>query len=208
MTPNHFSDPKLSCWQAAVASVAHGSDFGPASLAAGIPLRDMGHEMVGAAAVAADVQASTPGQGPSVLEGVAKCASMALEIGLAQANGDMLRVAELRAAFEQYGSCDLRWIECVQEFNRFYHAAKTNKAYKRWEHLSDFVEDSLPARCRIGVIGDWGTGEPRAQAVLRQIAQHKPDILLHLGDIYYACTEQEADLFYRTRKGPSPAHAC
>ncbi|MBV9734754.1 MAG: metallophosphoesterase [Acidisphaera sp.] len=49
----------------------------------------------------------------------------------------------------------------------------------------------------MAIIGDWGTGEARAQALLRAVAQHRPDVLIHLGDIYYSCDMREADAFFR-----------
>ncbi len=41
------------------------------------------------------------------------------------------------------------------------------------------------------LISDWGTGEPRAIRLLSQIRTLKPDILLHLGDVYYSGTQDE-----------------
>jgi predicted phosphodiesterase len=50
----------------------------------------------------------------------------------------------------------------------------------------------LGSKTRIAIIGDWGTGAPVAVNVLRQIAALKPDIVIHLGDIYYSGTMNEA----------------
>ena len=47
------------------------------------------------------------------------------------------------------------------------------------------------ASLRVGVLGDWGTGEPDALAVLDQLMRLKPDLIVHLGDIYYAGTVDE-----------------
>jgi 3',5'-cyclic AMP phosphodiesterase CpdA len=44
---------------------------------------------------------------------------------------------------------------------------------------------------KLAIIGDWGTGLQQAKLVLEQVAAMKPDILLHLGDIYFAGTESE-----------------
>jgi 3',5'-cyclic AMP phosphodiesterase CpdA len=44
---------------------------------------------------------------------------------------------------------------------------------------------------RVGILGDWGTGEPEAKAVLDQLMQQAPDLIIHVGDIYYAGTEDE-----------------
>jgi hypothetical protein len=44
---------------------------------------------------------------------------------------------------------------------------------------------------RVGILGDWGTGEPEAIAVLDQLMQQKPDLIIHVGDIYYSGTHDE-----------------
>lgn len=44
---------------------------------------------------------------------------------------------------------------------------------------------------RVGVLGDWGTGEPEALAVLDQLMGQAPDLIIHVGDVYYAGTEDE-----------------
>jgi Calcineurin-like phosphoesterase len=50
---------------------------------------------------------------------------------------------------------------------------------------------------KVAIIGDWGTGDDVAANLLEQAAAVKPDILLHLGDIYYAGTENEARTNFR-----------
>jgi 3',5'-cyclic AMP phosphodiesterase CpdA len=49
----------------------------------------------------------------------------------------------------------------------------------------------VPANSRIAIFGDWGTGMPEAAAILQQIKGFNPDVLLHLGDVYYSGTVQE-----------------
>lgn len=44
---------------------------------------------------------------------------------------------------------------------------------------------------RVGVLGDWGTGESEAVAVLAQLMAQKPDVIIHVGDVYYAGTASE-----------------
>jgi predicted phosphodiesterase len=43
----------------------------------------------------------------------------------------------------------------------------------------------------VGILADWGTGEPEAIAVLDQLMRQDPDLIVHLGDIYYAGTHDE-----------------
>jgi hypothetical protein len=50
----------------------------------------------------------------------------------------------------------------------------------------------------VGILGDWGTGEPEALAVLDQLMQRKPDLIIHVGDVYYAGTEDEQNSNFLT----------
>ena len=49
----------------------------------------------------------------------------------------------------------------------------------------------------MALIADWGTGTPEAKALLERVAAHKPDVLIHLGDVYYSGTDE--------RERPVPA---
>lgn len=64
-----------------------------------------------------------------------------------------------------------------------------------WPTIDSFVGDTLPEKCRIAIVGDWGTGDERAQRLLEEVGRRKPDLLIHLGDVYYSCTNAEADRF-------------
>lgn len=58
--------------------------------------------------------------------------------------------------------------------------------------LNDFVIP-LPDKpdLIVGLIADWGTGGDDAQWLLSQVMAKNPDVLIHLGDIYYAGTVDE-----------------
>lgn len=46
--------------------------------------------------------------------------------------------------------------------------------------------------CKVAIVGDWGTGQDRADLLLRApVAAQKPDVFIHLGDIYYSGTSDE-----------------
>ena len=62
---------------------------------------------------------------------------------------------------------------------------------------ADFVIDGkLPAQAKIAILGDWGTGQDAAKLVLRQIMNKNPDVVIHLGDIYYAGTQFEVTNYF------------
>lgn len=51
----------------------------------------------------------------------------------------------------------------------------------------------MPGRCKIGILGDWGTGLYGAPVIAASlVADPKPcDVLIHLGDVYYSGTLEE-----------------
>lgn len=78
----------------------------------------------------------------------------------------------------------------------------TIKTYRQYKSLVDFVlplgsqnrnQSDTPVHelCKFAFVSDWGTGTPLARNVMRCIADQKPDILIHLGDVYYSGTKKE-----------------
>jgi hypothetical protein len=104
------------------------------------------------------------------------------ELDQNQANSD-LYAGELQKA-----ECDaLGWAQCLTTYLG-YKALGEKPQYRPNQNV---VVD-LGAKSRIAIIGDWGTGDDVSKNVLEQVAKLKPEILLHLGDVYYAGTESEA----------------
>jgi len=50
---------------------------------------------------------------------------------------------------------------------------------------------TIKSGAKVALIGDWGTGAAPAQRLLQQVQRQNPDLLVHLGDIYYSGTEEE-----------------
>ena len=50
---------------------------------------------------------------------------------------------------------------------------------------------NLGGATRLAIVGDWGTGEQVATNLMQQVASLNPDVLIHLGDVYYAGTQSE-----------------
>lgn len=64
--------------------------------------------------------------------------------------------------------------------------------YRHWNNEPEgidfgIIQAELDDNATIGVIGDWGTGDPDAKALLQELKTHNPDIVIHLGDIYNSC---------------------
>jgi len=45
-------------------------------------------------------------------------------------------------------------------------------------------------------VGDWGTGQDAAKTVLAQIARKNPDVVIHMGDVYYSGTDFEMQNYF------------
>ena len=199
MFPTHFPSVLLSCWQSAVAKITRPPD--PSSEDFSRPPLDFDDARVLAANVAA-FAADEAEQGRDVeppTDRLHQAAKAALDLGTALVNGKPDEITAAKAAFMRFGKDDPFWVECITEFVEHYTLTRHSAVpYVKYRSLADCILPSgtLPSRCRIAIIGDWGTGDARAEALLAEVARQKPDILVHLGDIYYACTVLEANAFY------------
>jgi predicted phosphodiesterase len=128
------------------------------------------------------------------------CASAAFQLARAKVkaltgdDSDLKKFKELLGT--KFGKCDPCWSECIEEFVKTC-VAGTAIPYRRHQNLSDFViEGALADSSRVAIVGDWGTGDATAKLVLRQIAQKRPDVVIHLGDIYYSGTDHEFQNYF------------
>jgi predicted phosphodiesterase len=205
--------PDFSLWQSAIDEVVakHKSvqtqDFGIHKPAIQRP--DTSDSMVGAAATAAvsleqgvslSHEAASVG-GPKATEGVGDaakyCASIWWEIAKARVAGDSLAEQTWKARLGAFTSCDPRYADAVEQYVEFYKVKHGVPPYKVWTKLDDFIIDwKVPAKARIVILGDWGTGQQDAKSLLAAIARKNPDVILHLGDIYYSGTEFEMTNYF------------
>jgi len=104
-------------------------------------------------------------------------------------------------AFESVVSkSNFPWTDVKQNFNSL-QANASNKMYKDWKALGKNIKDysvvkhKIKPDAKVAIIGDWGTGTEDAIQLLDQLLGHseKPDVILHLGDIYQSCTQQEME---------------
>jgi 3',5'-cyclic AMP phosphodiesterase CpdA len=209
-------DPELSLFQSAVDEVVARKTAGTQSQDVGetaaITRPDPDNSMVRMAvlevqAVDAANQAGTPPPGvpavaaQTVTEGIGDsvryCASLARNLALAKVRGrtgDVSRYQELLS--EKMGDCDPCWVEVGIKYAEFL-ASSGQIPYRAHKQLSDFVIDGkLAANARIALVGDWGTGQAEAKTVLAQIARKNPDVVIHMGDIYYSGTDFEVQNYF------------
>jgi predicted phosphodiesterase len=216
-----FPDRKLSLWQSAVEEVAarHAARLGalaqprpPAPEAGSEPVNgEMPlHEAmtVGAnglvealfhgqplphAVPSADTKLAALAAWPAVSPTAAKswrCSQLALQMAWARIKNDQNEIRRLETA-AQFGSCDPLWAECVEQYLLYFKKDKGSIPYRSG---GDYVlDDDLNPTAKIALLADWGTGSPPALDLLTQIRNLEPDLVLHLGDIYYSGTPWEVE---------------
>ena len=130
----------------------------------------------------------------TVTSGLGKdCMDLVAQYLLAWVLRDHNRENQIESEFNS-SPCDPGWLVALKAWLVFYWNGQP-PVYK--PPTAATVPIPLPAPAepgeplRVGILGDWGTGEPEAIAVLDQLMQQKPDVIVHLGDIYYAGTIDE-----------------
>ena len=151
------------------------------------------------------------------LEGKAEtlevCAKLALELAEAKVKGDDQRVDQLESELKD-STCDPGWAESVLVFMEYY-ALHGDPMY-RDEDIPAYAlpPGKSPDVLTVGLLGDWGTGAPEADTVLRtMVEEFDPDVIVHVGDVYYAGTKDENRENYlralndvRAKKRPIPVY--
>jgi len=193
--------PEFSLWQSAVDQVVarHTRTVGDRP--------DTGHSMVAATAAAgvalangtslAHQVAGTSGTKGVVGDAAKYCASIWWEIAKARLAGNHQAEQAWQARLGSFTTCDPRYAEAAEQYVDFFKVKGGKVPYIVWKNLDDFIIDwKVPPKARIAILGDWGTGQPEAKALLQAIAGKNPDIVIHLGDIYYSGTEFEMTNYF------------
>jgi hypothetical protein len=112
------------------------------------------------------------------------------------------KVAEAAAHAEiqkrSYEDGDPMFLTIIPIFEAYYLGGLLSPIYRDWTKEGKnnleygVIPWELPAGSKVGIIGDWGTGMNDAEALLTDLVRQVPDVIVHLGDIYYAGTEHQA----------------
>ena len=125
----------------------------------------------------------------------AACMGLLLQFAWAVITGNTQLQQEIRNDFVDSG-CDPGWLSAVADYVVAYWIDRDTIPYIPPQSTTDptFIY-ALPEKpsLRIGILADWGTGDQVASYVLQQMMQQTPapDLILHLGDVYYAGTSDE-----------------
>jgi len=117
---------------------------------------------------------------------VSKCAHLYLGLAAAKFSGNREKAAEIESEL-RYSVCDPLWAKTLLEFDNNNQPIP----YRHYESMDDFVLPLGEGKVKIAFVSDWGTGTPLAKNVMRCIADQNPDIVIHLGDVYYSGTKKE-----------------
>jgi predicted phosphodiesterase len=209
-----FRDPALSLFQSAVDEVVARKTAVTQSQAAGGPAAiarpDPGHSMVrmatteasaardaGQSGTAPPPPASAPAPAGGLGDQLSYCASLARNYAVAKLLGhtdDANRYQALLTTKD--GDCDPGWADASLKYEEFL-LSKGTIPYRVYKNMNDFVIDGkLPANARVAIVGDWGTGQDIAKTVLAQIARKNPDVVIHMGDVYYSGTDFEMQNYF------------
>ncbi|HET7522827.1 MAG TPA: metallophosphoesterase, partial [Acidimicrobiales bacterium] len=148
-------------------------------------------------ATAAVAEAFVTGQelaAVSLGDDLAACARLYAQLAVAKFWGDDTKVAYLENEIG-FSVCDPLWAEAITDYEAFL-LQKGTIPYVNYPpaQLATFaVLDTLPNNptVTVALLADWGTGEEDAAALLGQVQAKHPDVVIHLGDIYYAGTPDE-----------------
>ena len=216
-----FRGKKASLWQSAVDRVAASAPV--ASPAAGLDdeaaappsgrTPPQGEDAAATLAAADEIaamldQGATPAIPPppspaaGFLDQVAFCSTTALRIAEARVKsiftGDKTELRALQAEIgAKFGGCDPQWTSVIAEYVKA-RVGSVHIPYRVHNTLDDFVISGsrFPDDARIAILGDWGTGQEGARGVLKQIAAKNPDVVIHLGDVYYSGAEHEYQQYF------------
>jgi hypothetical protein len=195
--PQTFRDHMLSIYQSAVEQIAHKITEPTPGARPGLE-----NPLVRAAAQicalrAQGVTAIPEDAPPAIGDQAWTCARLGFAMLEALARGDGATAAHIEGELRD-GTCDLGWTGTLVEYAEYFGPDGTRRSipYITPEAAGLWVV-KIPDNARIALIADWGTGTPSAVALLQQVKQQKPDILIHLGDIYYSGTPDECDRHFR-----------
>jgi uncharacterized caspase-like protein len=132
-----------------------------------------------------------PGQPKALPKTISSCALLGLHYLEARIKGDQATVDTIRSQYQD-SQCDIGWLTTIDEYLRYFGpgGSRLRIPYRRAQAAEPKVI-TIKSHARIGIVGDWGTGGDAARRIAWQMAQLKPDILVHLGDIYYSGTVAE-----------------
>lgn len=107
---------------------------------------------------------------------------------IAEVNRPEVRVLADLPGVSKYELLDPGWWASL--FNRVAHKRVPWISHQK---LDDFRVDVNREMLSIAMVGDWGTGLPTSTRIASAMKGKKPDVTVHLGDVYYSGLESEVN---------------
>lgn len=202
MATKTYSQSFMSRWQSAVLSAVRSDGDEGEALAAGHPVMEASCD-AGEAITSTMSDGSNPldfAADVSKLDLLSSCAQMYLGLAAAKVMGDDERAAELESELA-FSTCDPLWAKVLFEFER----GDKTIPYRHYDSIDDFVLPLEPTivpktadSLKIAFVSDWATGTDLAKNVMRRMGEQKPDVVIHLGDVYYSGTKDEMNDHFLT----------
>jgi hypothetical protein len=196
-----FRDPSASRWQSVVEDLLHrkqGTAAGGAT-----PRPNLDHPVIAAATAAASAAlsgistmaapstATSPAAAAPAPCSDAECAHLALQLATARLEGRPADEIQQLEDSLRFSTCDPLWAEAVTEYIHYFEVDKGKIPYRPSKGPADPAPLPLVENATVALIADWGTGTAEARSLLERVAAHRPDVLIHLGDVYYSGTSTE-----------------
>lgn len=122
------------------------------------------------------------------------CVQHTLELAKAKALRQEAEIERLQNILTA-SLCDaINWAKIATVAAGYYKLSGNKPAYRQPARLDDFVyplPEGQDETLTIGLIADWGSGERVAQLVFEEMCLHQPELIVHLGDVYYSGTAKE-----------------
>jgi hypothetical protein len=181
-SPYTYPDPTLSLWQSAAAVTAWAKGTGEEALQTESVFMTPVH------AVAAEALGTAPPEArPESVAVLGDCAAVSARFLWAEIKGDK-QLASIYAGELKKAVCDAAgWSTCLTNYLKFKAEGGQFPYLEDKNQVVQLEKDPV----RLAILGDWGTGEGPAVNLLNEVKSQNPDVLVHLGDIYYSGTQQE-----------------
>jgi hypothetical protein len=119
------------------------------------------------------------------------CVTLGLQYFEAKVRGDTATADRLANELRN-STCDPRWVNTLSNYLGYFgpNGTPAKIPYVRAGAIGNKTIE-IASNARIAVFADWGTGTDAARQLIVHIKELRPDILVHLGDIYYSGTARE-----------------
>jgi len=125
------------------------------------------------------------------------------DLAKAKVSGDKNTERQIQEEIEkrEYSNSDPMFATIVPIYESYFLGGLLNPIYYDWKSSKygkgniDYgvIDYVLPPGATVGIMGDWATGMEDAEALLADLVKRNPTVIIHLGDIYYAGTDKQAD---------------